>query len=284
MKYIRLIIGTLLLLSFATACKPQAKANGEAAFVVLSPEVAEILSALGAEELISGVAVECDYPPSLKAKPIVGNFGAIDKEKVLALNPKIVFTSALEQDAIANDLKKLGIEVVTSYPKSIAELFAEIGRLGSIIGKEKEATLLTEELKGELAEIKARALGKKVPKVYLEIYRDPLMSVADNSFVGELIETAGGDNIFERLERDYARVNPEEVIRQNPDIMICYSRDTRENILKRKGWQDIPAIKAGRIYFEEDISPDLIQRATPRSFKGMKQLAELYRKWAEETN
>ncbi|MDD4309973.1 MAG: ABC transporter substrate-binding protein, partial [Candidatus Cloacimonetes bacterium] len=81
---------------------------------------------------------------------------------------------------------------------------------------------------------------------------------------------------FPTLERDYARVNSEAVIAANPEIMICYSQDTLSNILSRKGWQNIPAIKNKRIYFETEINPDLIQRATPRSLEGIQQLQKLF--------
>ena len=105
------------------------------------------------------------------------------------------------------------------------------------------------------------------------------MSVSDKSFVGELIELAGGDNVFDTLERDYSRVKAEQVIQANPDIMICYSHDTMENILARKGFSRIPAIRTRSIYFEEDINPDLIQRAGPRSIQGIRELARIFEEW-----
>ncbi|MCK9331976.1 MAG: ABC transporter substrate-binding protein, partial [Candidatus Cloacimonetes bacterium] len=120
---------------------------------------------------------------------------------------------------------------------------------------------------------------KRRPTVYLEIYRDPLMSVADDSFVGELIELAGGNNAFDRLERDYSRVKAEAIIQANPDIMICYSHDSLQNVLNRKGWARIPAIAQKNIYFEKDIDPDLIQRAGPRILEGLRQLDEIFENW-----
>lgn len=281
----RKLCRTLLILSIPLfsmlSCTPR-EVVSQASYVVLSPEVAEILAALGASDEISGVTVECDYPPELADKVVVGNFGAIDKEKVLALEPKIVFTSALEQEAIATDLRKLGIEVVTSYPKNLDEMLSEIFRLGEIVGRQSEAKKLVDSLQTEIGEIgKAAENSGKKPKVYLEIYRDPLMSVSDESLVGELINHSGGENVFRVLERDYSRINPEEVIKAMPDIMICYSRDSLENIVARKGWHVIPAIKNQQIYFEGDISPDLLQRASPRSIQGMKELAKIYQKWRE---
>ncbi|MCB5269350.1 MAG: ABC transporter substrate-binding protein, partial [Candidatus Cloacimonadaceae bacterium] len=119
--------------------------------------------------------------------------------------------------------------------------------------------------------------------VYLEIYRDPLMSVSDKSFVGELIEIAGGNNVFDTLERDYSRVNPETVIAAKPDIMICFSQDNLPNILSRKGWQVIPALQDSMIFFEDSIDPDLIQRAGPRIIEGIMALEKIYEHWRTST-
>lgn len=273
MKPIQLILLFIALSLLASCSKNDTKSE---AYVVLSPEVAEILCAIGAEDKIVAVTNECDHPPSLAGKTKVGSFSAIDVEAIIALNPEIVFVSALEQEGSAAQLKKLGIRVEVIYPKSLSELTKEILRLGEISGNSKQAAALVDDMEQSLAQVKAKTDGKTKPKVYLEIYRDPLMSVSDASFVGELIETAGGDNIFPTLERDYARVNPEAVIKAKPDIMICYSQDSLQNIMARKGWQDIPAIRNGKIYFEKDISPDIIQRATPRSIDGIWALYKLF--------
>ncbi len=271
----------IIIILFTFSCK-QSEKNQKKGIVVLSPEVAEIICALNAENEITGITAECNYPPSLQQKKIVGSFSSIDKEAIIALNPRLIFCSSLEQESIALDLKNLGFQVEVIYPESINAMFSDIERIGTLIRRKEEAEKLVKDLKEEREKIKANSQGKLRPKVYLEIYRNPLMSVSDSSFVGELIETAGGDNIFPRLERDYARINPEAVISAKPDIMICYSQDTLENIINRKGWQNIPAIQKRKIFFEKDINPDLIQRATPRCIEGMKILSKLFEDWQKE--
>jgi len=276
-----LILSVVIVIVFVFACQQTVKKNKQG-IVVLSPEIAEIICALNAEEEITGITAECNYPPSLKAKKVVGSFSKINPESILALNPEYVFCSSLEQEGIASDLRNLGFQVEVIYPESISEMLAAIERIGILLDRNEEAMKLVNQFSQELEAIKRNSQGKPHPKVYLEIYRNPLMSVSDASLIGELIETAGGDNIFPTLERDYARVNPEAVIAANPDIMICYSQDTLENIINRKGWQNIPAIKNRRIYFERDINPDLIQRATPRCVEGMKILANIFAAWQKE--
>lgn len=279
----KLILFTLsLLLLLAASCR-RGEVQKQERYVVLSPEIAEILAALDLTDRIVGLTDECSYPPALAEIEKVGAFGGVKLEKVLALKPSLVFTTSLEQDAIAQDLRRLGYRVESLYPKSVAEIYSGILHLGELTGSGDRAQALVKDMQTQISAIRQQNLGKSIPKVYLEIYRDPLMSVADNSFVGELIELAGGDNVFNTLERDYSRVNPEAVIKAAPDIMICYSRDSRQNILSRKGWQDIPALKNDMIFFESDIDPDLIQRAGPRIVQGIQRLSEIYGLWREKT-
>lgn len=265
-----LLLGTILM-----SCKT-ADRSAEPRYVVLSPEVAEILAAIGGTDRIVGITDECTYPQDLKSITSVGKFGALNKEKIYSLKPSIIFSTGLEQDAIASEFGKLGYQVVTIYPKSVAGMISEIRRIGDITGLQAGAKALADSMQDAIQTARQINNGAARPKVYIEIYRDPLMSVSDQSFVGELIETAGGDNIFGTLERDYARVKPEDVVAANPDIIICYSQDTLSNMLSRKGWQRIPAIRNRRVYFESDINPDLIQRAGPRSILGIKRLQQIF--------
>ncbi|MDD3535975.1 MAG: cobalamin-binding protein [Candidatus Cloacimonetes bacterium] len=279
-RFIYLLI--ILFLLLASSCRRGIEQEQER-YVVLSPEIAEILAALELTQRIVGLTDECTYPPALAEIEKVGAFGGVKLEKVLALKPTTVFTTALEQDAIAQDLRRLGYRVESLYPKNVNEIYSGILHLGELTDSGDKAQALVKEMQSQIASIRQQNQGKSVPKVYLEIYRDPLMSVADNSFVGELIELAGGDNVFNTLERDYSRVNPEAVIKAAPDIMICYSRDSRQNILSRKGWQNIPALKNDLIFFEDDIDPDLIQRGAPRIVQGIQRLSEIYELWRAKT-
>jgi len=273
----------LLLILMSLSCQKADQKTDEIRYVVLSPEIAEILAALGLEDRIVGLTDECTYPPSLQEIPRVGAFGAIKTENVIALKPSLIFSSGLEQEGISKDLERLGYQVVSVYPKSVAEIYESIMRVGEITGTDKEAESLVQSMQSEIDALRQSNAGKSIPKVYLEIYRDPIMSVADNSFVGELIEIAGGNNVFDTLERDYSRVKAEDVIAAKPDIMICYSQDSLQNIRSRKGWQDIPAIRDSMIFFEDSIDPDLIQRAGPRIVEGLRKLSQIYDIYREST-
>jgi len=251
--------------------------NSEHRYIITSPEIAEIIAVINGTENIIGVTAECDYPLNLGEIAKVGNFGKVDFEKIISLKPSLVFTSGLEQELLTNELQKLDIPTAQFYPKSIDEMIISIRKIGKLIGAEKRANFVADSLRIEINKIKEKSIGGK-PTVYVEIYNNPIMSVSDKSFVGEVVQTAGGNNIFSELVRDYARVKAEDVIGANPEIIIltCPSEVTAESIKNRKGWEVISAVQNNRIYSANEVNPDLIIRATPRVIEGMRILQKLF--------
>lgn len=275
MKNWSIVLLSLLL----AACQPSPSQTSEHRYIVTSPELAEILYELGAADAIVGLTTECTWPTDFKSVAKVGTFGQIDPEKVIALHPTHVFTSKLEQKAIGAQLHKLNIPVYSFYPSTIDGLFSVIDSLAELTSRQDAAQQLTTRMQTALDSLAFQRDLRSSPRpdVYVEIYGNPVMSVADNSFVGELIELAGGNNIFSELPRDYSRINPETVVTAAPDIMlITYPGITPQQIAARKGWQSIPAIQNGHIYTTQQLNPDLILRATPRCIQGIAELQRIF--------
>lgn len=273
----KLVLFIVLLAVLLVSCSRVDELDSEVRLVVLSPEIAEILAYLGLVNFIVGVTAECDYPEVLQEKEIVGSFGNINIEKVINLRPTLVYTSLLEQAAVAESLTKLQIETVSYYPSSVDDLKKIIEEIASEYGKTDKAFELIEKINLTVKEANSRLKHK--PRVYIEIYNNPIMSVSDNSFVGELINIAGGRNIFPRLPRDYSRVRAEDVINYDPEIIIItYPMENVGIVANRKGWENIKAVAEGRIYTPSDIDPDLLLRAGPRLIEGINKLNEIFSK------
>ena len=248
--------------------------------IILSPEIAEIVCALGGEKNIIAVTNECDYPEILKSKEKVGSFSCPNIEKIVALHPDMIFLSGLEQEVIKSRLNKLSLPVYQFYPKSINDLLKTFEEIGILLGKENSALEIIRNYKKELNAIPMPATK---PKVYVEIYNKPLMTVSSNSFIGDLIEKSGGENIFQNLPRDYCRISAESVVERNPDIIIItYTGITKSEIQNRLGWENVIAIKNNRIYTTEDIDANLIVRAGPRIIKGIKILSKIFQEFNEK--
>ena len=260
-------------LIFLLSCQFQKPAGSEKRYIITSPEVAEIVCLLEEAENIVGITAECDYPTYLKEKTVVGNFGKVDFEKLIKLNPAIVFTAGLEQEALSSELTKLGIRIEQIHSNSIEEMLDSIGRIGRIIQQEERSRFVIDSLRQELQKIPKH---RHSPLVYVEIYADPIMSISSFSYVGELVSLAGGTNIFSQLPRDYSRIDPEKVISANPEIIILtHPVTTKQEVSRRKGWQVISAVENRRIYNDEDVDPDLILRASPRFILGIKELQKV---------
>jgi len=266
----------LLILTTLLSCGTHSP-NQNDRYVVLSPELAEILSFIGVEDRIVGITAECDYPESLKNKEIIGNFGNISIERIIRLNPTKVFASALEHDLIVDQLNKLNIPVVQLYPRNSDDLINAIRYLGEITDTSIKADSLATDLEQRFTEFRELAnIHTNKTRVYIEIYGNPIMSADNTSFVGQLLLYVGVENIFPSLIRDYARVSPEDVVRANPDVIILtYPGVSAEDVRQRMGWSVINAVKNNRIYTIDDINPDLILRASPRNVQGIEAIKQL---------
>ena len=246
--------------------------------IILSPEIAEIVCILDGEKNILAVINECDYPEILKSKEKVGSFSSPNIEKIVALQPDMIFISGLEQQVIKSRLNKLSLPVYQFYPKSINDLLKTFEEIGILLCKENSASELIKNFQKELDAI---SIPKIKPKVYVEIYNKPLMTVSSNSFIGDLIEKSGGENIFQNLPRDYCRVSAESIVEKNPDIIIItYSGIVKSEIKNRLGWGNVNAIINDRIYTPEDIDPDLLIRAGPRCIDGIKILSIIFQNFS----
>jgi iron complex transport system substrate-binding protein len=265
----------ILLLALLFSCTGEKRESETPRYVVTSPEVGEIVYLLQGTKNIVGVTEETDYPLPLQKIAKVGRFGAVSREKIIALEPTLVFTSGLEQEFLAHELSKAGIVTVLIYPQSLSALLSGIEEVARYLEIEERGKTVVDSLREEINFL--RFEGEERPRVYIEIYGDPIMSVSRNSFVGELIEIAGGENIFTELPRDYSRVRAEDVIRSDPEIIILtYPGVTPREIKFRKGWQYISACRNDRIYGVEDLDPDLILRAGPRITEGLRILKRVF--------
>ena len=275
------IIFLLIILSLIISCTTEKEKTTNPRYIITSPEVAEIVALIQGTEDIVGITTECDYPDDLRDIPKVGTFGKVDYEKIISLNPTLVLTSGLEQELLLFELQKLGIPTVQIYPSSIEEMIQAVRKIGVLIDKTERADIVADSLQTAVNLLMKLSIERlkdsnKIPGIYIEIYGNPIMSVSDSSFVGEVVRYAGGNNIFSSLPRDYSKIKPEEVIIADPDIIIItYPGMTASQIKDRKGWEVISACKNNRIFTVEDIDPDLILRASPRVVEGIMKLQKV---------
>ncbi|RMH37926.1 MAG: ABC transporter substrate-binding protein, partial [Nitrospirae bacterium] len=177
--------------------------------VSLAPSVTEILFAIGLNEEIVGVTEFCDYPPAAQDKPKVG-YARPNLEALVALEPDLVIApqSFLRTDLLAK-LEQLKIPTVILNPKSLEDILAHIRLIGRIVGRQAEALQVTEAMRGRMRTLSSRLAGLQRPRVLYVLNSQPLITVGPGSFIQQLIELAGGDNIAADAHAPYPRINME---------------------------------------------------------------------------
>lgn len=242
-----------------------------------SPEITELLFAVGAGGRVVGVVRGCDWPPAARELPPVGDFSNVSFERVAALEPDLIITTGHEQKRIIAQLEGLGVPTVAFLASDIASVRRNVEAVGVMVGEEERAKALLAEFDAELSAVESKAgevPAAARPRVYLEISPEPLMTVAEGSFVHEAISLAGGVNVGAGLPRPYSRIDPETVIARDPEVIVlCHDAATPASVAARTGWSRIAAVEEGRIY---EANPDLVLRAGPRLGEGVALLHELF--------
>jgi len=244
--------------------------------VSLAPATTEILFALGLDSEIVGVTTFCKYPPKALAKEKVGTFSHPSIEKIISLKPDVIFCTGLEQNDVVVKLKQLNLNICISDPSNFEELFASILKIGGLVNRENEAARLVSAMRRSIDEIKSKTAemaDNKKPRVFVEIWNDPLTTAGKGSFLDELVSLAGGTNIAGDVNKPYFYFNPEEVVRRDPDCIILAYMDNKDSMKafgKRIGWSSISAVKNNRVY--GDIDPDLLFKPGPRLVDGLREV------------
>jgi iron complex transport system substrate-binding protein len=231
--------------------------------VCLTEETVETLYLLGEEDRIVGVSGYAVRPARVRReKPRVSAFISADTPKILALDPDLVLTFSDLQAPIAGELISAGIAVHAFNQRDISGIFAMVRTIGALVGAMEKAERLVRHLESRLTEVAASSRSQPRPKVFFEEWDEPLISGI--GWVSELIEIAGGADVFPELREQRAAknriVSSDAVIAAEPDVILaswCGKKVVPTRIRERPGWADVPAVRRGAIF--EIKSPLILQ-------------------------
>ncbi|MBI4279979.1 MAG: cobalamin-binding protein [Armatimonadetes bacterium] len=239
--------------------------------VSLAPSVTETLFALGLDAEIVGVSAADDYPVAARGRSRVGGV-ELDYERIAALRPDLVVGVASLQRSSLQRLVGLGLPVLAVDVAGVDDVLGVIRVLGKVTGREGAAASLVAGLRRRIEEvtrITARAATR--PRVYVEIWPEPLMTASVGTYLHDLIERAGGRNVFGDL-RGWPQVGAETVIRRNPEVILISGGGSVVGLRARRGWQAVAAVRAGRIHV---VQGALIARPGPRLVDGLEAVARI---------
>ncbi|HXH72190.1 MAG TPA: helical backbone metal receptor [Mariprofundaceae bacterium] len=233
--------------------------------LALSPHACEILYAIGAGSEAVGAVDYCDYPETAKRLPRVGTYDRIHAEAAMALHPTMAVALNDRTPGIAA-LRRLGVRIVISRPETVRGVFDDIERLGRLTGHAAAAAKLADSLRGRLKQLEADRPALP-PKVFYELWPEPLMTLGGKGFMQDVLVEAGARNVFAGLPMENARVSIESVMRAQPSIIIVPA-GTRDVEARRQFWRHW----LGDGIRIVTVDPDLLQRPGPRLVDGIVQL------------
>ena len=256
--------------------------NGPAQRIVsLAPSNTEILYAIGAGEQVVGRDDFTNYPEEAASLPTIGgSFSGFNNEAIVNLKPDLVLAAELNTPEQVKALEDLGLTVYyLSNPIDIEGMYENLMIVAALTGHEEQAVELTESLKERVAAVTEKvSAAPDQPKVFYELdSTDPNApyTAGSGTFIDTLITMAGGQNIGRALKDPYGQLSVEELLVQNPDIILlgdaAYGA-TVESVTQRAGWDQIEAVQNGNIY---PFNDDLASRPGPRLVDALEELARL---------
>jgi iron complex transport system substrate-binding protein len=241
--------------------------------VSLLPSLTESVCALGQCQRLVGVDRYSNYPASVRSLPVLG--GGLDPniEGVVALKPDVVILATSSR--ASQRLESLGIKVVALEPKSHADVRRVLNKLGVLLdippeqGAERVWRVIDAGVSAAAQSLSPKA---KNTRVYFEVNRGPY-AAGESSFIGETLMRLGVKNVVPAALGPFPRLNPEFVVRANPDVIMAGSR-SMQGMVMYPGWSGIKAVRENRICVFPPEESDVLVRPCPRMAEAARIMAK----------
>ncbi len=275
--------------------------------ISLAPSNTEIIYALEAQENLVACTRYCDFPEEARRKPRIGGWLDINDDLVKKFQPDLILTSTFVQNKIAERYKKSRMNIVALMPTTLKGVFDSIIKIGRLTDKEKEAFNLVNSMKNKFNEIENKiknynkryaikndSMNKKTiiknsiqknnknnlnkitkPRVYIEEWHKP--PTVSGNWVPNIVKMAGGNYPLIKAGVHSKEVSTKQIQEYDPEIIIisiCGMADKapKEWITKRKGWENLSAVRNNKIFVFDD---SLLNRPGPRLVEGLEKLAKI---------
>jgi iron complex transport system substrate-binding protein len=276
-----MVIRLIWFLLLASACLAQPRR-----IVSTAPSITEMLYALGLGDRVVGVTTFCHYPPEAARKPKIGNYLRPDVETILALHPDLVIAekSMIRQ---ALSLPRLKLNLLQVDDATIPGIYDSVRAIGLAAGAKARAENLCEEIRKDLESIRQRTSRLPPSRVLFVVGRTPgriedLIAAGGSTYLDELIQMAGGETVFRDAHAAYSKVNLEEVLARDPDVIIDMGEmaqtvgitdQQRRSVVAL--WQRYPSLKAVRNHRVFAVASDIFVVPGPRVTLAAREIAAM---------
>ena len=237
--------------------------------VSLLPSLTESVCALGACARLVGVDRYSNYPASVLALPQVG--GGLDPgiEAVVALRPDVVLLATSSR--AAQRLESLGLKVVALEPHSYAGVRRVLGKIGQVLDVPDAQRVWREIDAGVSAAAQSLPAAARGTRAYFEVSSGPY-AAGQSSFIGETLARLGAVDIIPAALGPFPKINPEFVVRADPDLIMVGARSA-EGLAARPGWAQLRALRSGRLCRFDAAQSDVLIRPGPRMAEAARLMA-----------
>ncbi|GAB4326981.1 MAG: cobalamin-binding protein [Phototrophicales bacterium] len=281
--------------------------------VSLLPSSTEIVCALDLQNQLVARSHECDFPPGVEALPVVTapkfnpdgrsyeidqrvkailqeatSVYRLDADLLKTLNPDVIITqmqcevcavSLDEVQRVACEWLELSAEVVALEPNSLTDVLADIQRVAGALHVSERGQQLTQELRQQFDTLANQTKGLPRPRVALIEWIDPLM--AAGNWMPELVEIAGGINLFGEAGQHSPWISWEDLQAADPDKIVILpcgydipkTLEELSPLVEREGWADLRAVRSGDVYITD--GNQYFNRPGPRLVDSARILAEI---------
>ncbi len=238
--------------------------------VSLLPSLTETVCELGHCGRLVGVDRYSDHPASVKMLPKVGGGMDPNIEAIVALRPDVVLMATSTR--IGERLQALGIKVVALEPQTHADVRRVMLTLGQLLQVADAQRIWRAIDAGVLAAAQSLPAQVRVTRVYFEASQGPY-AAGESSFIGETLTRLGVKNIVPAALGPFPKLNPEYVVRANPDLIMVGQRSA-DGLAERPGWHNIRAVREQRVCEFPAEQSNALVRPGPRMAAGARLMAQ----------
>ncbi len=237
--------------------------------VSLLPSLTETVCALDACHRLVGVDRYSNYPAQVRTLPQVG--GGLDPniEAIVALKPDLVLMSMSSR--AAERLEALGLKVAALDTKTHADVRRVLEKVGTLLGVGDAQRVWRAIDAGVSAAAQSLSAKARNTRVYFEVSRGPY-AAGETSFIGETLTRLGVKNVVPASLGPFPKLNPEYVVRANPDVIMIGNR-SMQAMVPYPGWQSIKAVREQRICVFPNDDAETIVRPGPRMAEAARLMA-----------
>jgi iron complex transport system substrate-binding protein len=246
--------------------------------VSLLPSLTETVCALGQCHKLVGLDRYSNWPESVRPLPRMG--GGLDPsiEAVLAQRPDLVLMATSARGA--ERFQALGLTVLVLEPRTHADVRRVLHTVAQVLGvpKSQSEAVWRQIDAGVLAAAQSLPPQAKGQKIYVEVSPAPY-GASEASFIGETLTRLGLRNILPASLGPFPKINPEFVVRAQPDVIIA-GDSSRASMLQRPGWAQLKAMQSGKVCAFSPEESDMLVRAGPRMAEGARLMVQCLQRTA----